>query len=362
MLTDHFKKTTNNIDFNKKIDYDWIRMHIPPVVFKPPFNITRASHVTLTSRDLERSVHFYTSAIGLVVTSHEGDRVYLRGLEEAAHHSLVLELSSDSAPSARRIGFRVQLEEDLDMAEQWLRAEGIDFEYVDRPHQGRTLQFSDPTGIPVELCATMETRPRQFASIDVRGAAARRLDHFQAYVPDVSDSLEFWARLGFRTSEYIQAGDTLNAAFLYRKGNTHDFVLFRGAGPQLHHFAYVIDDRSALFRACDAAGVAGFGDHIDRGPGRHGYEGALFVYFLDPDGHRVEVFDGTYQTIDSEVEPRAWDVSEGRQPWGLPAKRSWFFDCSPFEGVAPTEPSTPSNPATLEQYLEAANSSTGAIS
>ena len=48
----------------------------------PPFNITRASHVCLTVRDLASSRHFYTEVLGLVVSGEENSVLYLRGAEE----------------------------------------------------------------------------------------------------------------------------------------------------------------------------------------------------------------------------------------------------------------------------------------
>jgi catechol 2,3-dioxygenase len=46
----------------------------------------------------------------------------------------------------------------------------------------------------------------------------------------------------------------------------------------------------------------------------------LFVYLRDPDGHRVEVFNSHYQTIDIEVEPVRWDAASltTNARWGLP--------------------------------------------
>ena len=69
-------------------------MTIPSPVYDPPFNITRASHVVLTVRDLAASRRFYAEVIGLAVSAEEGDALYLRGLEEACHHSLVLKRTS----------------------------------------------------------------------------------------------------------------------------------------------------------------------------------------------------------------------------------------------------------------------------
>ena len=63
---------------------------LPRTNYEPLFNITRASHVVLTVKDLAASRRFYEEVIGLIVTLEEGDTLYLRGIEEACHHSLVL--------------------------------------------------------------------------------------------------------------------------------------------------------------------------------------------------------------------------------------------------------------------------------
>ena len=82
---------------------------IPAPVFDPPFRITRASHAVLAVRDLEASRAFYTDVAGLVVTAETSDALYLRGIEEACHHSLVLR--KGTAAECSRIGLRG--EEDL---------------------------------------------------------------------------------------------------------------------------------------------------------------------------------------------------------------------------------------------------------
>ena len=47
-------------------------MELPKTNFFPPFNITRASHLVLTPRDLATSRDFYTEVIGLIVTDETG--------------------------------------------------------------------------------------------------------------------------------------------------------------------------------------------------------------------------------------------------------------------------------------------------
>ena len=134
-------------------------MSIPKPNYSPPFSITRASHVVLTVLDLEESLAFYCDLIGLVVSERTADTAYLRGLEEACHHSLVLQKTTD-APLCRRIGLRVFNEDDLDRAEAHFRGAGLPAQWVEVPHQGRTLHINDPLGTPFEFCATMTVMPR----------------------------------------------------------------------------------------------------------------------------------------------------------------------------------------------------------
>jgi catechol 2,3-dioxygenase len=330
-------------------------MSLPVTDHRVVYDITRASHVELSVADLDSSLRFYCEVIGLVVSDRDADAVYLRGLEEASHHSLVLRRTSGAAECAR-LGFRVFLDEHLDALEEGLRELGQPVEWAQTPYQGRTLQSTDPAGVPLEFCATMAVEPRLISIFSLhRGGSGQRLDHFQLLVPEVRRSCEFYTRLGFRLSEYLTPDDEeLVAVFLQRKGNPHDIVLFRGDGPRFHHVAYTTPDTHTLIRACDIAGELGYGPRVERGPGRHGPGHALYVYMRDPDGHRVELFTTHYQAMDIEDEPVRWDVTDPGfgTPWGLPAQRSWHEEASPFTGLAVQALERRSPLPTLEHYLE----------
>src|SRR5580693_4071409 len=89
-------------------------MPVPTHIFDPPFNIIRCSHVVLDVADLNASVEFYENAVGLHVEDRTSEAIYLRGSEEAQHHSLVLRKASSAA--CNRLGFKVGDERDLDKA------------------------------------------------------------------------------------------------------------------------------------------------------------------------------------------------------------------------------------------------------
>jgi catechol 2,3-dioxygenase len=130
-------------------------------------------------------------------------------------------------------------------------------------------------------------------------------------------------------------------------------VFFNGAGPRLHHFAFLAPEVHHLLAACDLAGELGYGASVERGPGRHGPGHAMYVYMRDPDGHRVELFNTHYQIMDIENEPIGWDPSDHTLsfPWGLPARQAWFEEATPFADVSIREPQVKPKPLTLEAYL-----------
>lgn len=70
-----------------------------------------------------------------MVTAETADTLYLRGIEEACHHSLVLR--KGAAAECSRIGLRVLTEADLDRAFDWLSAGGRAPRWVEVAHQGR---------------------------------------------------------------------------------------------------------------------------------------------------------------------------------------------------------------------------------
>lgn len=309
-------------------------IQIPAPLFRPPFAVTRMSHVVLQVRDLAASRAFYVDTLGFIVSDATADALYLRGIEEACHHSLVLRRSDTAA--CRNIGMRVQTEEDLDEAAAWFAKAGIATQWAEEPHQHRSLQLHDHAGMPFEFCASMETRPRMIMAFEAHhGPCPQRIDHVQLLTPQVESQMRFYMDIGFRVSEYIVTDDDseLLFAFMQRKGNPHDVVFAKGAGPRIHHMAFMVPEAHHLLLAADTCARNGFGQAVEFGPGRHygpGY--ARFIYLRDPDGHRIELFNCHYQCMDAEDVPERWHVSDlyGPKRWGGPPPASWREEGSTF--------------------------------
>jgi catechol 2,3-dioxygenase len=123
-------------------------VQVPKTSWPLPFRVTRASHLTYNVGDLSRSREFYTQVLGLVVSDEDRDTLYLRGVEERSHHSLVLKRSS-AAPACIRTGLRTYDEEDLEKAKVFFASRGLPAEFVDAPYQSRTLHTFDSSGTPL---------------------------------------------------------------------------------------------------------------------------------------------------------------------------------------------------------------------
>ena len=115
---------------------------LPALNLDPPFDITRASHVVLTVRDLGASRRFYEEVIGLVLTLEEDDTLYFRGVEEACHHSLVLRKSRTGERACQRIGMRMFTERDLENAHGYFKSAGCEAAWADVPIRAR--RFTSP--------------------------------------------------------------------------------------------------------------------------------------------------------------------------------------------------------------------------
>lgn len=306
-------------------------MKLPEMVYKPPFAVTRASHVAIRVRDLQASRAFYVDLLGFVISDENRDTIWLRGLEEGCHHSLVLRQGD---PACEHFGMRVLTEEDLELAKTHFSSAGLPTRWVEVEHQGKTFQTVDPAGTKLEFCATMETRPRLFHHVEVyRGAGVQRLDHAQILTPKIVELLAFYVGMGFRLSEYVVDPDNEEPVFIFlqRKGNPHDIVFAKGDGPRIHHFAYTVPETVQLMTTADLMVRAGMPGHVEFGPARHFSPGlARFLYLRDPDGHRIELFPTHYQTIDIEDEPIHWQAPDFLiGGWQTPPER-WFNEATSF--------------------------------
>jgi 3,4-dihydroxyphenylacetate 2,3-dioxygenase len=323
-------------------------MPIRPPILTPPFNVVRASHVEFAVRDLAAARAFYVDCLGLLVSDDHRDAIYLRGVEEHNHHSIVLTQSAE--PCVRALGFKLASEEDLDRAAFYFARKGLPTSFPEVPYQGRTLRTVDGMGMPIDLYARMgqtDSMLRQYAQY--KGARIQRIDHINCFTPDVEASYDFYSDIGFRLTEYTETDDAdpkLWAVWMHRKGNVHDIAFTNGVGPRLHHIGLWTAGALDILHICDVMASSGYLANMERGPGRHGISNAFFLYVRDPDGHRVELFTSDYLTVDPDLKPMRWSLRDPQRQtlWGHPAPKSWFEEGSCFPGLTPRAPALAAQP------------------
>ena len=322
-------------------------MPVPAPNLYPAFNVVRVSHAELIVTDLDASRAFYADTLGLQVTFEDTEIICLRAMEERGHHCLFLRRGA--VPSCSYLAFRLFSEEDIDRAAAFFGGQGRAVEWVERPFQGRTLRVLDPHGVPLEFYFAMERLPTIHQKYTLyRGVKPLRIDHFNCFSPHVDDSVAFYNEIGFRTTEYTEDRETgrLWAAWMHRKGGVHDIAFTNGMGPRLHHVAFWVPTPMNIIDLLDVMATTGYVDSIERGPGRHGIANAFFLYILDPDGHRTEIYCSDYQTVDPDHEPIHWDLKDPQRQtlWGAPAPKSWFEHGTTFAGTETRQPDLAAQP------------------
>ncbi|TLS36881.1 3,4-dihydroxyphenylacetate 2,3-dioxygenase [Pseudalkalibacillus caeni] len=298
------------------------------------FDIIRTARAILHVTDLDKSREFYVKALGFVETEADDNHIYLRGLEEHIHHSLVLKKADQ--PNVEVLSYKMRSEDDLEELASFFEKDGFQVKWMEEGTQraiGRSFRVQDVSGIPVEFFAKMETVDRLLQRYEMyRGARVQRIDHFNCMVPDVEKAYNFYIeKLGFACSEYTATEeDKIWAAWLHRKPTVHDVAFMNGKGPRVHHIGFWLSDPMSIIHACDVLASIGYSPNIERGPGRHGLSNAFFLYLRDPDGHRIELYTGDYFTGDPDFEPVRWDINDPRRQtfWGHEAPDCWFKEAS----------------------------------
>ncbi|WP_411720509.1 3,4-dihydroxyphenylacetate 2,3-dioxygenase [Mycetocola sp.] len=306
---------------------------IPTPAATPP-DILRCAYMDIVVTDLAASREFYVDILGLVVTEENENEIYLRSFEEFIHHNLVLRKGPVAAVAA--FSYRVRSPEDLDRAVEFYTELGCRVER--RPGGftrgiGDSVRVEDPLGFPYEFFHDVEHVERLAWRYDLYGPGALvRLDHFNQVTPDVPRARAYMEDLGFRVTEDIKDEDGVTyAAWMRRKSTVHDTAMTGGNGPRMHHVAFSTHEKHNILYICDKLGALRKSDLIERGPGRHGVSNAFYLYLLDPDGHRVEIYTQDYYTGDPDNPVVTWDVHDNqrRDWWGNPVVPSWYTEASP---------------------------------
>ena len=310
--------------------------------------VAHLGHAEIRVTDLERSRWFFTEVLGLYVTEENDARVYLRAWQDWDHHTLILTKSGRAG--VEHFGWRVEGPEDMGTYEKRLKELGIEYHWIEggeEPGQGDGLRFLTPGGFPYELyweverlvpqgnlqapdngyASALPSHPWKYAS---KGIGPRRFDHVNVLTNDPKAEQEWVSgELGIHHRYYAEGpeGGRLGS-WLSRTNLSHEIAIMNNKnqnGPLLHHVAYFLDSPDQVVRA--ATILADNGIEIEWGPGQHGTSGAIFLYFFEPSGNRVELWTGGFLIFAPDWEPIRWtpEVAElGYELWGSKMPESYL--------------------------------------
>ncbi|RKT31655.1 catechol 2,3-dioxygenase [Microbacterium sp. AG1240] len=285
--------------------------------------LSHLSYVAITSPDVEASVEFYTTQVGLTEVDRVDGAVYLRCWGDYYSYSLVV-LPGDEA-SLATMAWRTSSAEALDRAVQQIEAAGVTGEWIDAHKIGRAYRFVGPYGHDMTLhwdvtrhraepavASIYPDRPEKRSHV---AGAPRQLDHVTVAASDV-DGFARWYRdvLGFRIMARTELDEAPISVFsvLTTNEKSHDLgVVLDGSSRagRVNHYAFWVDTREELLIAADVLMERGTG--MEYGPSIHGIGEQSFLYYREPSSMRIELNTGGYRNYVPDWEPQTWKPSLG---------------------------------------------------
>jgi len=283
--------------------------------------IMRLGYLHVRVTDLEEARDHYSNTMGMQVVHEEPGKLYLKCWDEWDHHSLVLE---EGGVGLVKIGYKCSSDEDLAKYEKRSAQFGATTGRFSRGENltvGEGVRITLPSEHTVELYTEMEFTGTDTGSINpdpwprhVRGVGTHWIDHCLIAAEDPGLIERFFQEaLDFRTAERViesmehpeRIGVWLTAEESHA---AHDLAVIKGPNAKLHHFAYHLDDWSAILHAADIFSMDGV--PIDIGPTRHGITRGETIYFFDPSGNRNEVFAGLEQRVQKDFPTINWTADQ----------------------------------------------------
>ncbi|KAA9158980.1 catechol 1,2-dioxygenase [Microbacterium lushaniae] len=297
--------------------------------------LAHLSYVAITTPDVDASVEFYTTHVGLTEVARENGRVYLRCWGDYYSYSVVVVPGDE--PALETMAWRTSSPEALEEAARRLEAAGVEIEWFDGYKIGRALRFVGPWGHPMTLHWDVERHqaPAHVASIypdrpekrsKVAGAP-RQLDHVTIATSDV-DGFAAWYNdvLGFRIMARTVLDEAPVSVFsvLTTNEKSHDLgVVLDGSSRagRVNHYAFWVDTYEELLIAGEQT----------------------FLYYREPSTMRIELNTGGYRNYVPDWTPNTWKPSQGSsnlyRNGAMPMSMTESFP--PADGPSATEEGVP---------------------
>ncbi len=311
---------------------------------EPCFDVAHLGHIELLTNRFEESLDFFVRVYGLTESGRDGDSVYLRAWDDYEFHSLKL-TRSDTTGMAH-CGYRTSSEAALHRRVAVIEKMGLGIGWTegDLGH-GPSYRFRSPDGHVFELYwetvkyqAPEAERPalKNVAQrFHGRGAAPRRIDHFNLLATDVTQMRDFMVEaMGSRVTEMIRLDNgRIGGCWFTVNNKGYDMACTEdhsGARARFHHITYAADHRDDILRAADV--FLENGVFIETGPHKHAIQGTFFLYVYEPAGNRVEIANaGARLILDPDWPTVVWTEAERKkgQAWGLKTIESFHTHGTP---------------------------------
>lgn len=320
---------------------------------EPCFDVAHLGHVELLTDKFEESLDFFVRVYGLTEAGREGDSVYLRAWDDYEFHSL--KLTAANTTGMAHCAYRTSSQAALDRRVTIIEKMGLGIGWTDGDlGHGRSYRFNSPDGHVFELYwDTHKYQPPEAERPALknvaqrfhgRGAAPRRIDHFNLLATDVSKISDFMVEaLGSRVTEMIRLDNGRVGGCWFTVNNkgydmacTEDHSGTRG---RFHHLTYAADHRDDILRAADI--FLENGVFIETGPHRHAIQGTHFLYVYEPAGNRIEIANaGARLVLDPDWQTVVWTEAERKkgQAWGLKTIESFHTHGTPPVAKGGTNP------------------------
>ena len=287
--------------------------------------ITRVGSITLEVPDIEQSVAFFESKVGLVVTERVDDTVYLTSTTR--HHEMILVQSQSERTALRTLNLEVAEGQLGAAVARVVEAGATDLGALEHAGISAARLLDTPWGFGLKLYTGMAAVPAP-PVIDL--ARPYQFSHFNVGVPNVAEVASFMERgLGLRPSDWLRSKEDPFLTWLHcpvEGASHHGVAILESDEIKLHHIAFdyeaVQDVAARVDNYVDAS------HYLVWGMGRHGTGGSVFSYIEDPSGMMVELGSGMI-IIGKDPRwngPKVWSMDDPRgvDEWGSSIPARWL--------------------------------------
>jgi len=309
------------------------------------WDLAHLAHAEIYTPKLDQSARFFTEIMGMSITGHSGNSIYLRAYDDYEHHTL--KLTGNKHTGIQHFAWRARSQEALERRVKSLRSTpyGLGWTDGDLGH-GPAYQYRSPGGHLTEIYfqttkfqATEQERSalkNTISKFPGRGINVRRLDHLNLLSMDIKGFRDFHLNhLGGILSETLVFGkDDVKGVWFSVNSKSYDLAVTQDQHlipGRLHHLTYAVNSREEVLLAADICLENGI--QIETGPHKHAIQQTFFLYVFEPGGNRIEIANPTARLLlDPDYETIVWNEEDRKkgQAWGLETVKSFHAKGSPM--------------------------------